>query len=72
MAYWKMLLSMQKKKWRFGDGFQKMGLQQRWSRTQKSEKILREMNESQFRSLGKWFSREKMCDEGEKASGRRD
>ena len=34
-------------------GFKKMGLLQRWSRTQRSEEILREMNENKFRSLGK-------------------
>ena len=41
-------------------GFKKMGLLQRWSRTQRSEEILREMNEIKFRSLGKWFSMEEM------------
>ena len=47
----------------------KKGLQQRWSRTQRSENISREMNESKFRSLEKWFSREEWCEEEENASG---
>ena len=34
-------------------GFKQMGLLRSWSRTQRSEVILREMNESKFRSLGK-------------------
>jgi len=34
-------------------GFKKMGLLQRWSRTQRSEEILGEMNESKFRCLRK-------------------
>ena len=33
----------------------KMGLWQKWSRTQRSKKILREMNERKLRGLGKWF-----------------
>ena len=37
-----------------------MGLWQRWPRTQRSEKILREKNESKLRSLGNGFSREEM------------
>ena len=41
-------------------GFKKRGLLRSWSRTQRSEVILREMNESKFRSLGKWFSKEEM------------
>ena len=34
-------------------GFKKMSLLQRWLRTQRSEKILREMDEIKYRSLKK-------------------
>ena len=51
-VHWKMPLSMQRKMevWRWAS---KMGLWQKWSRTQRSKKILREMNERRLRRLGK-------------------
>ena len=46
-----------------------MGLQQRWLRTQRFEKILREMNESKLEAQGSDFLEKKWCEEEENASG---
>ena len=44
---------------KFGNGFHKMGMKQKWPRTERSKKILR-MSEGKWRSLGKCFFREEM------------
>ena len=47
-------------------GFKKMGFKKKWLRTQRSEKMFREMNESKLGSLGRWFPREEMVKWGRK------
>ena len=37
------------------NGFHKNGYEEKWPKTQGSEKILREMSEGRLRSLGKLF-----------------
>ena len=53
MAYWKMRPLLMQRKRKFENGFHKMGMKQKWPRTQGSEKILRKISEGRLRSLGK-------------------
>ena len=50
---------VEQKEGKFGNGFHKMEMKQKWPRTERSKKILR-MSEGKWRSLGKCFFTEEM------------